>query len=133
MFSVCNVYTHKMLNSFCTGCIWNFWKIKIWLFGERWLYWLQIYMWWGLVIMHHGSLLLAMKYIENRVINCVLVVLIECINSNIYLHNVQLQCFRTFMEYAIAHVEICLHKSCYTTCFLRIEEGVRITCVMCNV
>ena len=111
----------------------NFWKIKIWLFGERWLYWLQIYMWWGLVIMHHGSLLLVMKYIENRVTNCVMVVLIKCINSNIYLHNVQLQCFRTFMEYVIEPVEICLHKSSYTTRFLRIEEGVRITCYMCNV
>ena len=74
-----------------------------------------------------------MKSIEKRVTNCVMVVLIKCINSNIYLHNVQLQCFRAFMEYAIEPVEICLHISCYTTRFLRIEEGVRITCYLCNV
>ena len=90
-------------------------------------------MWRGLVIMHHGSLLLVMKYIKNRVINCVMVVLIKCINNNIYRHNAQLQCFRAFMEYAIEPMEICLHKSCYTTRFLRIEEGVRITCYTCNV
>ena len=83
MFSVCNIYIYKMLNSFYMVCIWKLLKIKIWLFGKRWLYWLQIYMWWGLVIMHHGSLLLVMKYIKNRVINCVMVVLIKCINNNI--------------------------------------------------
>ena len=83
--------------------------------------------------MHHGSLLLVMKYIENRVNNCVMVVLIKCINSNIYLHNVQLQCFRAFTEYAIEPMEICLHKSYYTTRFWKIEKGVRITCYLCNV
>ena len=82
--------------------------------------------------MQHDSLLLVMKYIENRVINCIMVVLIKCININIYLHNVQLQCFKAFMEYAIEPIEICLHKSCYTICFLRIEEDVRITCYMFN-
>ena len=33
---------------------------------------------WGLVIMRHSSLWLDMKYIEYRVINCVMVVLIKC-------------------------------------------------------
>ena len=83
--------------------------------------------------MQHGSLSLVMKYIENRVINCVIVVLIKCININIYLHNVQLQCFRASMEYAIEPNEIFLHKSSYTIRFLRIEEGVRITCYIFNV
>ena len=47
---------------------------------------------WGLIIMQHrhSSLSLDMKYIEYRVINCILVVLIKCKNINIYLHNVQL-------------------------------------------
>ena len=128
------IFTYtKCLIVFIRFVFGNFWKIKIGLFGKRWLYWLQIYMWWGLVIMHHGSLLLVMKYIKNRVINCVMVVLIKCINNNIYRHNAQLQCFRAFMEHAIEPVEICLHKSCYTTRFLRIEEGVRITCYTYNV
>ena len=40
------------------------------------------------------------------------------------------------MEYAIEPVEICLHKSCYITPFLRFKEDVRITCYMfsvCNI
>ena len=128
------IFTYtKCLIVFIRFIFGNFWKIKIWLFGKRWLYWLQIYMWWGLVIMHLGSLLLVIKYIKNRVINCVMVVLIKCINNNIYRHNAQLQCFKAFMEYAIEPVEICLHKACYMTRFLRIEEGVRITCYTCNV
>ena len=65
----------------------------------------------------HSSLSLSMKYIENRVINYIMVVKIKCININIYLHYVQLQCFNAVMEYAIEPIEICLHKSSYTTHF----------------
>ena len=65
---------------------------------------------WGIVIMRHSSLLLDMKYIEDRVINCVIVVLIKCKNINIYFHNVQLQCFKAVSECAIEAMEICLHK-----------------------
>ena len=61
--------------------------------------------------MRHSSLSLSMKYIENRVINYIMVVKIKCININIYLHYVQLQCFNAVMEYAIEPIEICLHKS----------------------
>ena len=71
--------------------------------------------------MRHSSLSFSMKYIENRVINYIMVVKLKCININIYLHNVQLQCFNAIMEYAIEPIEICLHKSSYTTHFLRIE------------
>ena len=47
---------------------------------------------WGVIIMQHRhiSSSLDMKYIEYRVINCIMVVLIKCKNINIYLHNVQL-------------------------------------------
>ena len=48
-------------------------------------------------------------------------------------HKVHLQCFKAVMEYAIEPMEMCLHKSSYTTRFFRIEEGVRITCYMYNV
>ena len=65
---------------------------------------------WGLVIMQHSSLSLDMKYIEDRVINCVMVVLIKCKNVNIYFHNVQLQCFKAVSDCAIEAMEICLHK-----------------------
>ena len=75
----------------------------------------------GCILIRHSSLSLDMKYIKYRVINCIMVVLIKCININIYLHNVQLQCFNVVMEYAIEPIEICLHKSSYTTHFLRIE------------
>ena len=64
---------------------------------------------WEFVIMRHSSLSLAMKYIENRVINYIMVVKKKCMNINIYLHNVQLQCFNAVMEYAIKPIEICLH------------------------
>ena len=76
--------------------------------------------------MRHSSLSLAMKCIENRVINYIMVVKIKCININIYFHNVQLQCFNAVMEYAIEPIEICLHKSSYTTHFLRIEEMLEL-------
>ena len=63
----------------------------------------------------------SMKYIENGVINYIMVVKLKCININIYLHNVQLQYFNAVMEYAIEPIEICLHKSSYTAHFLKIE------------
>ena len=71
--------------------------------------------------MRHSSLSFSMKYIENREINYTMVVKLKCININIYLHNILLQCFNAVMEYAIEPIEICLHKSSYTTHFLRIE------------
>ena len=66
-----------------------------------------------------------------------MVVLIKCININIYFYNVHLQCLKAVMEYAIKPMEICLHKSSYDS-FLRIEEilELHITCLMfgvCNV
>ena len=130
-----------MLNSFHKGCIWEVWKIRIWLFGERRLNWLQIEMsccWWrhyevwnlngGLAIIWHSSLLLAMKYIENRMINCIMIVLIKCKSVYIYLQNIQLQCLKAIIEYAIEPMEFFFYKSSYATRVLRIKECVRITC-----
>ena len=65
---------------------------------------------WRLVVIRHSSLSLDMKYIEYRVINCVIFVLIKCKNITIYLYNVQLQCFKAVFKYAIEAMEICLHK-----------------------
>ena len=56
---------------------------------------------WGLVTIRHSSLSLDMKYIEYRVTKCIMTVQIKCKNVNIYLHNVQLQCFKAVMECAI--------------------------------
>ena len=83
---------------------------------------------WGLVTIRHSSLSLDIKYIEYRVTNCITAVQIKCININTYFYNVQLQCLKAFMEYAIEPMEICL--SCYLTGFLRSEEGVRMTCLI---
>ena len=62
------------------------------------------------VIIRHSSLSLDMNNIEYRVINCIMFVIIKCKNINICLHNVQLQCLKAVFEYAIEHMEICLHK-----------------------
>ena len=58
--------------------------------------------------MWHSSLSLSMKCIENRVINCIIIVSLKCINVNICLHNVQMQCFKAVMEYTIEPIEIFL-------------------------
>ena len=63
-----------------------------------------------LVIMRYSSLSLDMKYIGYWVINCIMFVIIKCKNINIYLHNVQLQCFKAVMEYTIEPMDIFLHK-----------------------
>ena len=57
-----------------------------------------------------------------------MIVFIKCKNVNIFLHNVQLQCFKAVMEYAIEPVKFFFRKSCYATHVLRIEECVRSTC-----
>ena len=66
-----------------------------------------------------------------------MVVLIKCININIYFHKVHLQCLKAVMEYAIEPMQICLHKSCYTTRFWELRKvlELRVTCLMfgiCN-
>ena len=84
----------------------NFWKIKLWLFGKNNYTDCKVIcgvvdkgimksdrLEWGLIIMRHSSSSLGMKYIEYRVTNCIMVVLIKCKNINIYFHSVQLQCF----------------------------------------
>ena len=60
-----------------------------------------------LVITRYRSLLLDMKYIEYWVINCIMFVIIKCKNINIYLHNVQLQCFK-----AVFDIVLCLLLWC---------------------
>ena len=69
-----------------------------------------------------------MKYIDNRVINCIIIVLIKCKNVYIYLHNIKLQCLKVVIEYAIEPMKLFFYKSCYATRVLRIEECVIITC-----
>ena len=127
-----------MLNSFFMGWIWEVWKIRIWLFGKRRLNRLQIYMWccwwrhyevWnlngGFVIMTQFSVACYEIY---WVINCIMIVLIQCKNVYIYLHNIHLQRLKIVMEYAIEPMEFFFHKSCYAAHVLRIEDRVRSTC-----
>ena len=84
----------------------NFWKIKLWLFGKNNYTDFKVIcgvadkgimksdrLKLRLVIMRHSSLSLGMKYIEYRVTNCIMFVIIKCKNINIYFHSVQLQCF----------------------------------------
>ena len=83
------------------------WKMTIILIANLYVVLLMKALWslidlhWGFVIIRHRSLPLAIKYIENRVINCIMDVLIKCTNVNIWLHNVQMQCFKAVMKYKI--------------------------------
>ena len=120
-----------MLNTFCMGCIWELlenrdfivWRKTIILITNVYVVLLMkalcslIDLNGGCILIRHSSLSLDMKYIKYRVINCIMVVLIKCINISIYFHKVHLQCLKAVMEYAIELMEICLHKSSYTTHF----------------
>ena len=57
-----------------------------------------------------------------------MIVFIKCKIVYIYLHDVQLQCLKAVMKYAIEPIKFFFHKSCYATHVLIIEEGVRSTC-----
>ena len=140
-----------MLNSFYLGCIWELlknrdfivWRKTIILITNVYVVLLMkalcslIDLNGGCILIRHSSLSLDMKYIKYRVINCIMVVLIKCINISIYFHKVHLQCLKAVMEYAIEPMEICLHKSSYTTHFwgLRSVLELHVTCLMfgiCN-
>ena len=119
----------------------NFWKIKdlfIWkktiiLIANLYVVLLMKALWslvdlYGeFVIMRQSSLSLAMKYIENRVINYIIFVLVKCININIYLHNVQRNVWRQLWN-----VQLNLSKFACINQVIRLifeDRGdVRITC-----